>query len=144
MKFACGRCRKSVPFVRSGRQREKLYPGLYMRSYPDIRNLVVASLLGIAYVQGASATGVEPAKDLRIDPSLCLAAAQARDDDKTLNLCGELIDNAKTEKDDRIKALIARAAVYERQDMAERAIADYDSVLRLDPSLADIFNARGE
>jgi tetratricopeptide (TPR) repeat protein len=115
-----------------------------MRSYPDIRNLVVASLLGIAFAQGASATGVEPAKDLRIDPALCLAAAQTRDDDKTLNLCGALIDNAKTEKDDRIKALIARAAIYERQDMTDRAIADYDSVLRLDPSLADIFNARGE
>ena len=53
--------------------------------------------------------GVEPAKDLRIDPALCLAAALARDDDKTLNVCGALIDNAKTEKPDRIKALIARA-----------------------------------
>jgi tetratricopeptide (TPR) repeat protein len=28
--------------------------------------------------------------------------------------------------------------------MADRAIADYDGVLRLDPSLADIHNARGE
>jgi tetratricopeptide (TPR) repeat protein len=115
-----------------------------MRSYPDIRNLVVASLLGIALAQGASATGVEPAKDLRIDPAPCLAAAQARDDDKTLNVCGALIDNAKTEKADRIAALIARATVYERKDMTDRAIADYDSVLRLDPSLADTFNARGE
>ena len=75
----------------------------------------------------------EPAKDLRIDPALCLAAALARDDDKTLSICGALIDNAKTEKPDRIKALTARAAVYERKDMIDRAIADYDSVLRLDP-----------
>ena len=28
--------------------------------------------------------------------------------------------------------------------MIDRAIADYDTVLRLDPTLADIFNARGE
>jgi hypothetical protein len=48
----------------------------------------------------------------------------------------------KTEKADRIKALIARGAAYERKEMAERAIADYDGVLRLDPSLADIHNAR--
>ena len=109
-----------------------------------MRSLVAVSLLWIALAHDASATGVEPAKDLRIDPALCLAAALARDDDRTENVCGALIDNAKTEKPDRIKALMARAAVYERKDMTDRAIADYDSVLRLDPALADIHNARGE
>jgi len=115
-----------------------------MQGFPDIRNLVAASLLWIGFAHDASATGAEPSKDLRIDPALCLAAALGRDDDRTLNICGALIDNAKTEKPDRIKALIARAAVYERKDMTDRAIADYDSVLRLDPALADIHNARGE
>ena len=115
-----------------------------MRFYSDIRRLVAASLLWIAFAQGVSATSVEPAKDLRVDPALCLAAALARDDDKTVAACGALIDNAKTEKADRIKALIARGAAYERKDMADRAIADYDGVLRLDPSLADIHNTRGE
>ena len=115
-----------------------------MRFYSDIRKLVAASLLWIAFAQAASATGVEPVKDLRVDPALCLAAALARDDDKTVAACGALIDNAKTEKADRIKALIARGAAYERKDMTERAIADYDGVLRLDPSLADIHNTRGE
>ena len=115
-----------------------------MRFYSDIRKLVAASMLWIAFAQGVSATGVEPAKDLRADPALCLAAALARDDDKTVAACGALIDNAKTEKADRIKALIARGAAYERKDMIDRAIADYDGVLRLDPSLADIHNTRGE
>jgi tetratricopeptide (TPR) repeat protein len=115
-----------------------------MRFYPHIRNLVAASLLSLTYAHGASATGAEPAKDLRVDPALCLAAALARDDDKTVAACGALIDNAKTEKADRIKALIARGAAYERKDMIDRTIADYDGVLRLDPSLADIHNARGE
>ena len=115
-----------------------------MRFYSDIRKLVAASLLWIAFAQGVSATGVEPAKDLRVDPALCLAAALARDDDKTVAACGALIDNAKTEKADRIKALIARGAAYERKDMADRAIADYDGVLRLDPAQADVHNARGE
>ena len=112
-----------------------------------MRSLVAVSapMLWIASAHDASATGVErPDKDLRIDPALCLAAALARDDDRTENVCGALIDNAKTEKPDRMKALMARAAVYERKDMTDRAIADYDSVLRLDPALADIHNARGE
>jgi tetratricopeptide (TPR) repeat protein len=109
-----------------------------------MRNLVAASLLWIVFVHDTSATGVEPAKDLRIDPALCLAAAHAHDDDRTVNVCGALIDNAKTEKADRVKALIARAGAYERNDMTDRAIGDYDSVLRLDPAHADIHNARGE
>src|SRR3954466_15267173 len=111
-----------------------------MRFHFDIRKLGGAFLLWVAFAQGVSATGVEPAKDLRVDPALCLAAALARDDDKTVAACGALIDNAKTEKTDRIKALIARGAAYERKDITERAIADYDGVLRLDPSLADIHN----
>ena len=115
-----------------------------MRFHSDIRKLLAASLLCIAFVQGAAATGVEPAKDMRFDPALCLAASLARDDDRTLAACGILIDNAKTEKADRIKALIARGAAYERKGMIERAIADYDGALRLDPSLADIHNTRGE
>jgi tetratricopeptide (TPR) repeat protein len=115
-----------------------------MRFHSDIRELVAASLLCVVFAQGASATGVEPAKDLRLDPALCLAAALARDDDKTVAACGALIENAKTEKPDRIKALIARGAAHERKDMIERAIADYDGALRLDPTLADIHNTRGE
>ena len=115
-----------------------------MRGNPDIRNLVAASLLWMAFAHGASATGAEPVKDLRIDPAQCLAAGLAQDHDTTVSSCGALIDNAKTEKADRIKALIARASAYERKDMIDRAIADYDGVLRLDPSLADIHNTRGE
>jgi tetratricopeptide (TPR) repeat protein len=115
-----------------------------MRGYPDIRSLLAASLLWIVFAHGASATSVEPGKDLKIDPAQCLAAANALDDDKTLSACGALIDNAKTEKADRIKALIARATAYERKNMIDRAITDYDGALRLDPALADVHNARGE
>jgi tetratricopeptide (TPR) repeat protein len=55
-----------------------------------------------------------------------------------------LIDNDKTDRADRIKALIARAGALARQGESDSAIADDDAVLRLDPTLADIFNARGE
>lgn len=115
-----------------------------MRFHTDLRRLIAASFLCTVFAQCASATGVEPTKDMRVDPSLCLAAALVRDDDRTLATCGALIDNAKTEKADRLKALIARGGAYERKEMIERAIADYDGALRLDPSLADIHNTRGE
>ncbi len=58
--------------------------------------------------------------------------------------CGALIDSDKTARADRVKALVARAAVYDRKDQIDRAIGDYDTALRLDPALADGFNARGE
>ena len=115
-----------------------------MRGCPDIRNVVAAALLWMAFAQGASATGVEPGKGLRIDPAPCAAAAAANDDDRTVGLCGTLIDNEKTDKADRIKALIARGAAFGRKDMIDRAIGDYSVALQLDPSLASTFNARGE
>ena len=115
-----------------------------MRGCPIIRNMVVASLLWTAFARAAFATSAEPARDLQVDPAPCLAAAVANDDDKTISVCGALIDNEKTARADRIKALIARGGAYERKDMTDRAIADYDGALRLDPALADIFNARGE
>jgi tetratricopeptide (TPR) repeat protein len=115
-----------------------------MQGCPDIRNLAAASLLWMAFAQGASATGVEPSKDLRIDPGPCVAAAAANDDDRTIGLCGALIDNEKTDKADRLKALVARGAAFSRKDMTDRAIGDYTVALQLDPTLASIFNARGE
>ena len=90
------------------------------------------------------ASSSEPDKDLQLDPAPCLAAAAANDDDKIVPLCSALIDNEKTARPDRVKALTARGAAFERKDMYDSAIADYDAVLRLDPGLADIFNARGE
>jgi tetratricopeptide (TPR) repeat protein len=90
------------------------------------------------------ATGTELAKVPQVDPAPCVAAISAADDDRIISVCGELIDNDKTVKDDRVKALIARAAVFGRRDQIDRAIADYDSALRADASLADIYNARGE
>ena len=115
-----------------------------MRGCPIIRNIVVASLLWTAFVQAAFATGAEPAKDPQADPAACLAAASASDADKIIEICGALIDNEKAARADRIKALFARAGAYDRKGMIDRAIADYDTMLRLDPTQADIFNIRGE
>jgi tetratricopeptide (TPR) repeat protein len=108
-----------------------------------VGRIVVALALSAA-AQAALATGAEPDKDLKVDPAPCLAAAAVNDDDKTISVCGPLIGNAKTEKADRLKALLARAAAYDRKNNVERAIADYDAALMLDTTQADAFNARGE
>jgi tetratricopeptide (TPR) repeat protein len=73
-----------------------------------------------------------------------VAAAAASDADKIIEICGALVDNEKAVRADRIKALFARAGAYDRKDMIDRAIGDYDTMLRLDPAQADIFNIRGE
>jgi tetratricopeptide (TPR) repeat protein len=78
------------------------------------------------------------------DPAPCLAAVAANDDDKIINACGALIDNEKTTKADRLKALIARAGAFTRKEQIDRAIADDDVALQLDPSQADLLNSRGE
>jgi tetratricopeptide (TPR) repeat protein len=119
----------------------------HMRFCPAalIRKAAVAAvLLAAASPSGARATGAEPSTHPQADPAPCVAAAAANDADKIIAVCGALADNAKTAKPDRIKALVARAGAYDRKDMVDSAIGDYDAVLRLDPALADIFNARGE
>jgi len=100
--------------------------------------------LYVALSPGALATGAEPAKDLQIDPAPCLAAATASDADKIIDVCGALVDNDKAARVDRIKALFARAGAYDRKGMIDRAIGDYDTMLRLDPTQSDVFNIRGE
>jgi len=105
---------------------------------------VVPLFLCMASPHLAFATGAEPEKEPPSDPAPCLSAISANDDDRIATVCGALIDNDKTGKADRIKALIARAGVFSRRDQIDRAIADYDSVLRFDARLADVYNARGE
>jgi len=115
-----------------------------MRYCYGIRRGVLALLLLMASIAAARAVGDEPVADPRLDPGACVAAAAANDDEKILASCGALIDNDKTAKPDRIMALLARARVFDRKGEIDRAIADLDTVLQLDPQLADSFNARGE
>jgi tetratricopeptide (TPR) repeat protein len=110
-----------------------------------IRNVTMSTLL-LAVLPHAmhAATGTEPSTDEQIDSTPCVSAVTANDDDKIIGICGALIGNEKAPKADRIKTLIARAAAYDRKDQIDRAIEDYGTALQLDPTLADIFSARGE
>ncbi|MET4389308.1 tetratricopeptide (TPR) repeat protein [Bradyrhizobium sp. F1.4.3] len=91
-----------------------------------------------------AATGGEPAAVTQVDIAPCLAASSADDMDKASSACAAVIDNEKAAKADLVKALIARGALLARHDQLDRAIADDSRALLLDPTLADIFNARGE
>jgi tetratricopeptide (TPR) repeat protein len=114
-----------------------------MSTLTQLRAILVAGLMGCG-AYPACATGAESATPAQVDPAPCVAAAAADDADKTIAACTPLIESEKTLKADRIKALIARASAYQRQDQIERAIGDYDVALRVDPTVADNFNARGE
>ena len=108
-----------------------------------IRGLGFAALLMAALAYRAHAAGADTGTLPPVDPAACWAAIAANDDDKVGSDCGALIDNEKTAKPDRIKALVARASVFARKDQLDRAISDYGEVLRLEPQ-ADIYNNRGE
>jgi tetratricopeptide (TPR) repeat protein len=101
------------------------------------------ALAGPISAGGAFAAPVEPT-DEQIDSAPCMAALTAADDDKIIASCGALIGNDKAPKADRVKAAIARAAVYDRKGDIDRAIGDDDIALRLDSTQAELFNARGE
>jgi len=114
---------------------------------PRVKLFSVACLVLLSLVLAVEARAVgaaEPAKELPVDPGPCRAAAEANDADQILTACGVLIDSPKTARIDRINALIARASGFIRKGEPDRAIIDYDAVLQLDATLADIFNARGE
>jgi tetratricopeptide (TPR) repeat protein len=109
-----------------------------------IRNAALALAFLAVLPQDAGATGNESPADPQIDPAPCIGAVNAGDDERIVALCRGLIDSDKAAKPDRIRALIARAGVFTRRDMIDRAIEDCSMVLRLDPAQADIYTARGE
>jgi tetratricopeptide (TPR) repeat protein len=106
---------------------------------------VPAATFAEDFSQGkAAGTPAATSSEVAIDPLPCLAAIAANDDDTIISRCDSLIGNEKNTRPDRIKAALARAAAYDRKQQYDRAIADYDTALRLDPAQADAFNHRGE
>jgi tetratricopeptide (TPR) repeat protein len=104
-----------------------------------------AVLFAEDFSQGkAAGTPAATGSEVAIDPLPCLTAIAADDDDTILSRCDSLIGNEKNTRPDRIRAVLARAAAYDRKQQYDRAIADYDTALQLDPAQADAFNHRGE
>jgi tetratricopeptide (TPR) repeat protein len=105
--------------------------------------MLSAAVASVGWTAGSGAAG-DSSNEPKIDPAPCFAAADKADPEPIIASCGPVIDNEKTPPADRLKALLARAGAYIHEQQDDRAIADYDAVLKLDPTLADIFNARGE
>jgi tetratricopeptide (TPR) repeat protein len=103
-----------------------------------------AVMLAEDFAQGKAAGTPAASSEVAIDPSPCFAAIEANDDDAIISRCDSLIGNEKNTRPDRIRAVLARAAAYDRKQQYDRAIADYDTALQLDPAQADAFNHRGE
>ena len=74
--------------------------------------------------------------DRIIDPAVCADPAAAD--------CSKLIDDDKAERRPKITALLLRAKALVAANQPNRALADYDAALRLDPTMTDVLNARGE
>jgi tetratricopeptide (TPR) repeat protein len=110
---------------------------------PRMRPKVWIVAIAVLISPRLHATGADTGTVPPVDPAACMAAVAANDDDKIAADCGALIDNEKTAKADRIKALVARAAALARKDQLDRAISDYGEALRLEPQ-ADVYNRRGE
>ena len=91
----------------------------------------------------AFAAASEPTEE-QIDSAPCTAALTEGSDEKIIAACATLIGNDKALRADRVKAAIARANAYDRKGDIDRAIADDDIALRLDPALPEVLNARGE
>jgi len=108
-----------------------------------IRNTAAAFAVSALLAYPAHATGADTDTLPVVDPGPCLAAISAGADRRILDACGALIDNEKTAKADRLKALIARSGALIRKGELDRAIADYDVMIGLDPQ-ADFYNTRGE
>ncbi|MDB5653070.1 MAG: hypothetical protein JWQ94_683 [Tardiphaga sp.] len=108
------------------------------------RQVAALAWFGVALSSAAFAAPSDPPAEPQVDPAPCRAAIASQNDDAIITVCDALIDNDRTDRADRLKALLARGAAYQRRDNVDRAIADYDVALRLDPKLADIFNTRGE
>lgn len=108
-----------------------------------IKRMGLIACLSLALVLAATADDVVPAAKPEIavparviDPAVCADPAAAD--------CTTLIDNDKTERRPKIAALLLRAKAFVDSHQPARALADYDAALKLDPSMTDVLNTRGE
>ncbi|MDB5573349.1 MAG: hypothetical protein JWQ51_388 [Tardiphaga sp.] len=110
-----------------------------MRTIPQIVLVSCLSLTSVCAVAAEVTPAAQPriaAPEPVIDPSVCADPAAAD--------CTALIDNDKTERRPKIAALLLRAKALADSQQPARALLDYDAALKLDPTMTDVLNARGE
>jgi tetratricopeptide (TPR) repeat protein len=126
----------------AARQRQPGH-GVARRARLLLRGVLIVGALAAATTP-TSALISEPAEIAPLDPAPCRQAELAHDHEAVIAQCGAIIDHPKTPKADRVAALLARAAAFQAKQQFGRALSDYDAVLALDDSRAELFNRRGE
>jgi lipoprotein NlpI len=71
------------------------------------------------------------------------ACAQTKEHDATVAGCGVVIDDAKQKPKGRAAAYFNRGNAHSAKGDHQRAIADYDQAIKLDPKNASAYNNRG-
>jgi len=87
-----------------------------------------------------AATGVAGARSSKQDAAACAAQGQP---DAIIAGCTRVIEDGKQKPKPRAAALYNRGNAYSAQGEHDKAIADYDEALKIEPKSASIFNNRG-
>jgi Tfp pilus assembly protein PilF len=76
--------------------------------------------------------------------SLCAAAAAAgRSDDEAMAACDRAVSAERLSRANRLATLTNRGAVHLRRRAGEKALADFDAVIALDPKNGEVHINRG-
>jgi lipoprotein NlpI len=96
-----------------------------------------------ARVQGAGGPADVPAKGLKASARDIAACAQTAQPDAAIEGCTRVIEDPKHKPKGRAAAYFNRGNAYSAKGENERAIADYDEAIKLDPKNASAYNNRG-
>jgi lipoprotein NlpI len=91
----------------------------------------------------AAEAGTKPAKAEKATPRDIVACAQDRVQDLTIAGCTRIIEDAKQKPKARGVAFYNRGNAYVLKGDHDKAIADFDEALKLEPKNASVYNNRG-
>ena len=99
--------------------------------------IVVRMLVSAACIAAAMMPVTHAAAD---DKDICNSRAA---DDQAIAACNRLIDSGRYQGRDLVTAYLNRGAKWSMKGDHDRAIADYDEMIRLDPKISQAYNNRG-
>src|SRR5262249_34872939 len=105
------------------------------------RSIVLASaalLLGFTCALAQTKQGKAPAPAEEVE----CAGRRAGTPDERIAACTKIIDARRTSVDDRAEALRFRAIALRQKNELDRALADHDLAIKLDPKIAGAFQQR--
>src|SRR5262245_6053031 len=120
------------------RESRRRVPGSPDRDCPGRSPLKRTAIAVLCLTLAAMAA---PASRAQLPPQWCHADGATAE--QVIQACSPLIFAVQTPPVDRAAAFHRRGLAYARRGEHERAIADFDQALRINPREASYFNARG-